>query len=254
MLRIIYAVIRNFFHLHMIPVMRYMASKPEKYSVEDRYNYIRKLSYIVTRASHIHTTFYGQENLPDNGNYILVANHQGKYDALGIVNGHEKPCSLLMDYKRSKLLVVNEIMMMIEGKRLKREDIRQSLSIIMELSDELIKGRPFIIFPEGGYLLDKHNYLYPFKPGIFKSALKAHSTIVPVALIDTYKPYQKNTLNALYNEVHYLEPIPYDEYKNLKTNEIASLVRNRIALKISNQTGIEVQDLFVEPPKDAVLI
>ena len=33
----------------------------------------------------IHTKAYGQENLPKEGGYMMYPNHQGKYDALGIV-------------------------------------------------------------------------------------------------------------------------------------------------------------------------
>ena len=33
--------------------------------------------------------------------------------------------------------------------------------------------------------------------------------------------------------VHYLKPIPYEEYENMKTHEIAELVQSRIQEKIT---------------------
>ena len=67
-----------------------------------------------------------------------------------------------------------------------------------------------------------------FKAGCFKSAVKAKAPIVPVALIDSYKVFNSFNFKKVFTQVHYLKPIFYEEYKNMKTNEIALLVRERI--------------------------
>ncbi|SFP93918.1 1-acyl-sn-glycerol-3-phosphate acyltransferase [Lachnospiraceae bacterium XBB1006] len=254
MLRILYTILRNVFHLYMIPLMRYVGKHPEKYTEEKRYRLVRRLSRLVTRAGHIHTRYYGLENIPKGGNYILCANHQGKFDALAIVNGHERPCSLVMDYERSQMYVVNEIMTLLQGKRLKRNDVRQAMTIIMEMAEELKSGKKFIIFPEGGYRLEKENHLYPFKPGCFKSVQKAHSQIVPVVIIDSYKAYKYNSLRRVYNEVYFLKPISYNEISGLKTQDIAQLVQARIGEKILEVTDIKEDELFIRLDSNTVLI
>lgn len=254
MLRIIYTILRNLVHVYLIPIMRYVGAHPQKYSDERRYRLVRKLSRLVTKAGHIHTTYYGIENIPKDGNYLMCANHQGKFDALAIVNGHDAPCSLVMDYDRSKMYIVNEIVTLLQGKRLKRDDIRQSMTVIMEMSEELKQGRNFIIFPEGGYLKEKKNKLYPFKPGCFKCVQKAHSTIVPVVLIDSYKAYNYNSLRRVYNSVYFLPPIKYEEIADLKTPEIAQKVQLQIAEQISKVTNTPVSDLLVDLDPKTVLI
>lgn len=254
MLRIIYTILRNILHLYLIPLSRYVGMHPEKYSEEKRYRLVRRISYLVTKAGHIHTRYYGLENLPEEGNYILCANHQGKFDALAIVNGHKKPVSLVMDYNRSQMYVVNEIMSLLDAKRLKRDDVRQAMSVIMEMAEELKEGKKFIIFPEGGYLKDKENKLFPFKPGCFKSAQKAQSKIIPVALIDSYKTYNYNSLRRVYNSVYFLPAITYAEYENMNTQEISRLVQTRIAEKISEVTETPLAELIVEPDANTVLI
>lgn len=254
MLRIIYTILRNILHLYLIPLSRYVGNHPERYSEEKRYRLVQRISYLITKAGHIHTNYYGLDNLPEEGNYILCANHQGKFDALAIVNGHKKPVSLVMDYTRSHMYVVNEIMDLMEAKRLKRNDIRQAMSVIMEMADELKHGKKFIIFPEGGYLRDKKNRLYPFKPGCFKCAQKAHSKIIPVAIIDSYKAYNTNSLRRVYNSVYFLPAIDFEDYKDMKTQEIAQLVQSRIASKISEATGFSLSDLLVIPDEHASLI
>jgi 1-acyl-sn-glycerol-3-phosphate acyltransferase len=238
----------------MIPLMRYVGKHPERYPEEKRYRLVRRLSRLVTKAGHIHTTYYGLENIPECGNYILCANHQGKFDALAIVNGHERPCSLVMDYERSQMYIVNEIMTLLQGKRLKRDDVRQAMTIIMEMAEELKKGNKFIIFPEGGYLMEKENRLYPFKPGCFKSVQKAHSQIVPVVIIDSYKAYKYNSLRRVYNSVYFLPPISYNEIDGLKTQDIAQLVQQRIAKKILEVTTLTEDELYVQLDANITLI
>ena len=254
MVRLILTVIKNIFNLYYIPYMRYVVSHPEKYDEEERYNIVKRISYLVTRASRVETKYFGQENIPENGNYIICSNHQGKFDALAIVNGHDRPVSLLMDYERSFMLVVNEIMLMLDGKRMSRVDIKQAMGVIIEMTKELKEGRKFIIFPEGGYLKEKHNKIYPFKAGTFKSVQRAKSTIIPVALIDTYKVYGEEKIGRVYNEVHYLEPITPDELEGLNTTDIATMVRMRIANAISEIKEIALDDVLEDIDADTKLI
>ena len=68
-----------------------------------------------------------------------------------------------------------------------------------------------------------------FKGGTFKSVMDAKKPIVPVALIDCYKVFDNNTIAPVDAQIHYLEPIYYDEYKDMNSTEVASYVQARIA-------------------------
>ena len=60
-------------------------------------------------------------------------------------------------------------------------------------------------------------------------AQMAKVPIVPVALVDSYKVYNSDEhIGPTKTFVYYLKPIFYDEYKGMKTNEIAAMVRQRI--------------------------
>ena len=58
--------------------------------------------------------------------------------------------------------------------------------------------------------------------------LSCKCLIVPVALIDSFKPFDTNTISQVTVQVHFLEPILYEEYQNMKTTEIAEIVKKRI--------------------------
>ena len=49
-----------------------------------------------------------------------------------------------------------------------------------------------------------------------------------MVLIDSFKPFDTNTISPVTVQVHFLEPLYYDEYKDMKTTEIAAEVKRRI--------------------------
>ena len=67
----------------------------------------------------------------------------------------------------------------------------------------------------------------------FKSAVNAKCPIVPVALIDSFKPFDLPSIKRVKVQVHYLDPIYPEEYAGMKTKEIASLVHDRIQREIN---------------------
>ena len=48
----------------------------------------------------------------------MYPNHQGKYDALGIIYAHKQPCSFVMDKAKSNSFLVKELVDMLGAKRL----------------------------------------------------------------------------------------------------------------------------------------
>ena len=116
-----------------------------------------------------------------------------------------------------------------------REDVRQSMKIIAEVSKEVASGRNYIIFPEGTRSKNG-NQVGTFKGGSFKAATKAKCPIVPVALIDSFKPFDTKSAKPVTVQVHYLEPLLYEEYKDMNTTEIAHEVRERIVKTIGRRT------------------
>ncbi len=229
MLRFLYVIIMNLFRApYMIPKMRYQASHPERYSEKERYHLVNHVIRIIKFCGQINTTVYGVENLPTEGGYIMYPNHQGKYDALGIITTHKEPCTFVMDKAKSNGFLIKEVVDLVQGKRLEKDNVRQGLTIINEVAKEAAAGRKYILFPEGGYEFNNNNHMEPFKAGSFKSAVKAKVPIIPVALIDSYKVFNSFYWGKVTTQVHYLEPLYYEDYKDMKTGEIASLVQERI--------------------------
>lgn len=236
MFKLFYVIFMNLFRApYMIPKMRFWADHPEYYSEEKRYSLVRHVIELMNKTGRIHTISSGENNLPEDSGYIMYPNHQGKYDVLGIINTHDKPCSFVMDKKKSYTVLVREFVDLVGGRRLEINNPRQGMKIISQVAESVKEGQAVIIFPEGGYKNNNRNILTDFKPGSFKIALKSKVPIVPVALIDSYKVFNAISFGKIKTYVHYLEPIYYDEYKGMKTREIALEVKRRIEQKIAEE-------------------
>ncbi len=74
-----------------------------------RYQMVTHMIYLMQRFGRISTVYTGAENLPQRGGYIMYPNHQGKYNALGIIASHAATCSLVMDRNKSNGLLVKRI-------------------------------------------------------------------------------------------------------------------------------------------------
>ena len=232
-MRFQYIIIKNFFRilLRILPAMHHLI-KANPFDEEKAYAYLRKVVLIMHRTGRIRTQIFGVENLPKEGGYIMYPNHQGRYDGYAVVHGHDRPCSVVMDKKRSYFPFVKEVIDLVRGKRMELDNLRQSMTIINEVAEEVKQGRRFLIFPEGGYDKSKKNRLWEFKSGCFKASVKSKTPIVPVVLIDTYKAMDISYLGPVKTQVHFLEPISYEEYKDMKTVEIARMEKKRIQDKL----------------------
>ena len=218
--------------LYYILTANYYCSHEDKYDEYARYGLVLRIINSLKKRGRIRTVAFNKDKLPKEGGYIMYSNHQGKYDALGIMYAHETPCSVVMDMERSKVLLTNQVINLVHGKRLERNNIKQQVGELNKLSEEVKAGRRYIYFPEGGY--DHNgNHLQEFRAGAFKCAKQAKAPIVPVAIYDSHLPFDFNSLRKVITQVCFLDPIYYEEYSDKTTKEISEIVKQRIEAQLA---------------------
>lgn len=222
-----------------VPRANYMIKHADKYSEEERYKFALVIVKHMAYRSRTRTKCYGSENLPEEGGYILYSNHQGKYDALGIMLHHKKPLSMLWEEKSANRIVARQVAGLVDGKTINFTDFKGTIKTLGKLADEVVQGRRYLVFPEGGYK-DNKNELQEFKSGCFMCALKSKAPIVPVAIYDSWRAMDTNTFEKVITQVHYLEPIYYEEYSSMKKKEISDLVKSRISAKLQELKDKEI--------------
>ena len=170
---------------------------------------------------------YGLENLPQENGYLITPNHQGLFDIVAVFKTHDKTAKFVLKKELASTILIKDVVKTLDYYALDRSNIRDGAKMVKNVSKEIEAGMNYVIYPEGTRS-KQGNKIGEFKGGTFKIALKSHCPIVPVAMIDCYQVFDNNTIKPVKAQIHYLKPIEYDEYKDLKTPEIAALVQSRI--------------------------
>ena len=234
--RIVTMVLKN---IHIAPgafvkLWRYAAS-PEKYEEMEMWNHIH---YIMNRAvigGNVDLKVTGLENLPEKDGFMLYGNHQGMFDVVAIAGTWERPLSAVLKKELENVPLLKQIRLCTKSFCMDREDVRQSLEVIQNVTREIQNGRNYLIFPEGTRSKNG-NVMGEFHGGSFRCAVKAKCPIVPVALIDSYKVLDQKGSAPVSVQLHYLKPIAYEEFAGMKATEVAAMVKQRIQAVIDANT------------------
>lgn len=230
--RIVFMVMR---HIIQIPVWFYridkMGKQKDRYPEEVRYHYLRNILKRVSKSGRVEVTAFGVENLPTESGFILFPNHQGLFDMLALIDTCPYPMGGVVKKEAENWVLVKQVLSLLDGFSMDRSDVRASLRVIQQVTAEIKKGRNFVIFAEGTRSRNGNNIL-EFKAGTFKSAINAKCPIVPVALINSFKPFDISSIKKEQVQVHYLDPIYPEQYVGIKSKEIADMVHDRIQEKI----------------------
>ncbi|MFR1834065.1 MAG: lysophospholipid acyltransferase family protein [Lachnospiraceae bacterium] len=206
----------------------------DRHTEQERYDYLRMIVKKVNRTGRVSVEGFGMEQIPDLDGFVLFPNHQGLFDMLAIIDTCSHPLSVVIKKEAADIILVKQVLALLRGISIDRDDIRGSMKVIQKITEEVKQGRNYVIFAEGTRSKNG-NEILPFKGGSFKSAVNAGCPIIPVALINSFKPFDIESIKKEQVEVHYLKPIYPEEYKGKKTVEIAQMVHDRIQEEIHIQ-------------------
>ena len=228
MKRIIMMVLRN---LLFVPwgwfMLNRYAKNVDNYTEGERYALLKKIVQRANKGGNITVQSYGVENIPNENGFMFYPNHQGLYDVLAIMEVCPVPFSVVAKKEVGNVPFLKQVFSCMKAFLIDREDIKQSMQVIINVTKEVKAGRNYLIFAEGTRSKNG-NHPQEFKGGSFKAAMKAKCPIVPVTLIDSYKAFDTGSAKMLNVQVHFLKPMEYEEYKDMKSTEIAAEVKRRI--------------------------
>lgn len=207
------------------------AKNTDKYPEQEKYDHIQHILQLGVKSGNIDLKVYGKDNIPTEGGFIMYGNHQGLFDVVALVSACDIPLAAVFKKELEGIPFLQQIIDCTKSFSMDREDVRQSLQVIQAVTKEVQNGRHYLIFPEGTRSKNG-NVMGEFHGGSFRAAVKAKCPIVPLAFIDSFKVLDQKGSKPVSVQIHYLEPIPYEEYQQMKPAEVAELVKQRIAQKI----------------------
>ena len=213
------------------------ANKVGTYPEQESWDHIAKIMNRAIKAGNVDLVVTGLENIPgpSEGGFMMYGNHQGLFDVVAISATCPTPLGAVLKKELYDIPFLHQVAVCTQSFAMDREDVRQSLTVIQQVTEEVKKGRNYLIFPEGTRSR-KGNEMLEFHGGSFRCATKSKCPIVPVALIDSFRVLDEKGSKPVTLQLHYLQPIPYEEYQAMKPAELALYVRQRIGAKIQECT------------------
>lgn len=238
MQRIVFIVVSMFAHVVFYFFKFKKLANPKHKDYKEMGKWLTHASKNVIKYGRINPTFKGVENLPEKDGFMLYPNHQGMFDVIMMYASCDKVMSFVVKKEAVNIIMLKDLIKAIGAIAMDRSDIRQSIKVINQVSEEVKQGRNFVIFAEGTRSKEG-NKLGNFKGGSFKAATNAKCPIVPVALLNSFKVFEEKGIKPVDVTVRYLEPITYDEYKDMKGQEIADMVKERIEKAIAEELALQ---------------
>lgn len=234
MKRILMMVLRNWYFVPFKWIkLCWYAAHADKYTDYEHFVFLRDIVRHANKGGRVTIAATGQENIPEKDGFMYFPNHQGLYDMLAMLEASSKPFSAVAKKEIKDIPFLKQVLACLRAFLLDREDVRQAIQVIANVSKEVEKGRNYLIFAEGTRSKNG-NQTQEFKSGSFKAATRAKCPIVPVALIDSFKPFDSDSIAPVTVQVHFLKPLYYEDYKDMKTKEIAAYVKARIDEKMNS--------------------
>lgn len=228
MKRIILMVLRNILFVPYWAIQLCLYGKEKDQHTElEKYGLLRKITRSANKGGRVKIWSRGNDCIPEKDGFILFPNHQGLFDVLALIESCGRPFSVIMKKEVKNVPLLKQVFAIMKAQPIDRGDVKQALKVITTVAQEVSEGRNYVIFPEG--TRSRHqNEVQEFKGGSFKAAFKSKCPIVPVALIDSFKPFDTKSIKKTTVQVHYLKPLYYNDYKEMKSTEIAKFVREEI--------------------------
>ena len=210
-----------------------MSRHPERYPMVKRYNAVR--ACIVRVLSRLRLDIRSSEFSHSRQHpCVYVCNHVGALDPLIFIAKSKEPVTFVGKKETRKIPVVGRMIRILDGAFLDREDPFQAVRCFQTVKKKMAEGWSYCIFPEG--TREKGEQLghpLPFHPGSFKIGYMAKCDIVLSACFGSFHAFSGawgNRSNLV--QIHSVEVIPYETYKEKKTVEVASYAEERLALPI----------------------
>ncbi len=207
---------------------------------------IQEFSVYILKKINIKTSLIGEENLNDSDNVLYISNHPSMIDAFILLTFIKSPNSFFIADSSKiilKLPIIKHVFKRMNNIFINRKDMRSGIKSLKEGTKNLNDGFNLVIFPEGQISQVITNDLVGnFKGGAFKTALDAKKDIILISIIPDIniqkKPSIFGGIRSTNVKVIINKRIPYLEFKDYKTSEIAKYTQSIIKKNIKENKHV----------------
>ncbi len=195
---------------------------------------------VVGFLSGARITKKGFDKVPKDEAVLFVANHRSMFDIVLLYAQMFRPTGIVSKKEIKMVPVFGWWMKLMHCRFMDRDDMRQSLQVILECIEEAKNGFSILIYPEGTRTKGESELdMLPFKEGSFKIATKAGIRIVPVAIHNTRRILEEHfpLIKGSDVTISFADPIDPRELGKDEQKHIGARCREEIIRMLSEETG-----------------
>ncbi|MBP5332513.1 MAG: 1-acyl-sn-glycerol-3-phosphate acyltransferase [Lachnospiraceae bacterium] len=188
--------------------------------------YAFKMVLVIAGAK---TTVLGLENIPTDRPVLFTSNHRSYVDVVLGYSTVPVLTGFVAKKEIAKFPGLNWWMTAVNCLFIDRDDMKQSLKVILAAIEKVKAGCSMFIMPEG--TRNHSDELLPFKEGSFKIADKSGCPVVPVAISNADDIYElhKPWVRSAPVVIHYGKPIFLEEMSREERKTLAPRVMKDIS-------------------------
>lgn len=203
----------------------------QKVSIHNRFK-----NYVFRSAAFAIGFFYfnlrvkviNREKIPLKGGLVVYANHKSAVDPVILMQAIKRPTGYTPKDSLFKIPFLRRFMLSIGSMPIYRGDDRKTLKGMIEAIKNVEQGFTMCVFPEGGRKNRDTDEVKETRAGSFKIALKSKATILPITINGSSKisknaPFKRTKITVVVSD-----PIPYEIYKDMSTQEIGEMVQEKL--------------------------
>jgi 1-acyl-sn-glycerol-3-phosphate acyltransferase len=182
----------------------------------------------------------GMDRIPRDGTPVcFVSNHQSMLDIPAVIAGLRIWAGFITKQELDRIPLVKSWIRSINCVYIDRKSPRSSISAILKGVENIRKGIPMFIFPEG--TRSRTGQLGTFKTGSLKLATRAKAVIVPITIDGTRKAFeQKQGIRRVHVVISVAEPIATSLLDEAQLKELPNTVYGAIEEQFSSITNASV--------------
>lgn len=178
-------------------------------------------------------TIIGEENVPKDEPVLYIGNHRGIFDAVVTYARCPGLTGYISKKSVAKVPILNLVMKRIYCLFIDRDNIKQSMKVILAAIDYVKQGVSICIFPEGTRNKDKNDSasVLTFKEGSFKIAQKTGCKIVPMAITGTAEIFEDHLpwIHSKHVILQYGEPVEISALPKEEQKKVGAYCQAKVA-------------------------
>ncbi len=189
---------------------------------------LRCWGIVILTLGGIKLTVIGRDKIPKQRNLVFISNHQGMFDIPVLIAGVSHCVGFIAKKQLLYTPIISFWMMAIHCVFLDRRNIHAAAKVIEKGAENIRKGYPMAIFPEGTRSRGKG--MGPFKKGSLKLALLAEATIIPVTIRGTYEIFERQKyVTAGKVSIEFHDPIVLKTINDEEKKDLMDKIRESVA-------------------------